>query len=268
MHTHSIYCDGADTPREMVKTAIEKGFDILGFSGHAYSPYDICSMSAEKTQKYIDDIQSLREEFRDSITIYLGIEEDSTCRIQPKEPFDFVIASVHFFKKNGEFLPVDFTEEAFRTVLEQYFEGNFLRLAENYYSRVAAQKDFEEADIIGHIDLLTKFNEDERYVRFDDPSYLSLVHECITTLGNDRLYEVNTGAIARGYRTAPYPDIHILKLLRGINARLMLNSDCHDRRYLDCGFADALAMIESCGFEELYILKDGKFSPVPIHEFG
>ena len=33
-HTHTIFCDGADTPEEMVIKAIELGFTQLGFSGH------------------------------------------------------------------------------------------------------------------------------------------------------------------------------------------------------------------------------------------
>ena len=36
LHTHTVYCDGNDTPEEMVLTAIEKHFDILGFSGHGH----------------------------------------------------------------------------------------------------------------------------------------------------------------------------------------------------------------------------------------
>ena len=34
LHTHSTYCDGADTPEEMIETALEKGFTSIGFSGH------------------------------------------------------------------------------------------------------------------------------------------------------------------------------------------------------------------------------------------
>ena len=33
-HTHSTFCDGKNTPEEMVLKAIEDNFDILGFSSH------------------------------------------------------------------------------------------------------------------------------------------------------------------------------------------------------------------------------------------
>ena len=34
LHTHSLYCDGKDSFEEMIQTAIEKEFTILGFSSH------------------------------------------------------------------------------------------------------------------------------------------------------------------------------------------------------------------------------------------
>ena len=85
MHTHSVYCDGKDRPEEMIQTALEKGFTILGFSGHGFSPYDTASMSAEHTRSYIDEINALKQKYQDRITIFLGIEQDSTCRIPNKE---------------------------------------------------------------------------------------------------------------------------------------------------------------------------------------
>ena len=39
LHTHSSYCDGKDTPEELVLYAINSGFSSIGFSGHI-SPKD------------------------------------------------------------------------------------------------------------------------------------------------------------------------------------------------------------------------------------
>ena len=33
-HTHSTFCDGRNTPQQMVDRALELGFVALGFSGH------------------------------------------------------------------------------------------------------------------------------------------------------------------------------------------------------------------------------------------
>ncbi len=34
LHTHCRFCDGKDTIEDLVRTAIDKGFDSLGFSSH------------------------------------------------------------------------------------------------------------------------------------------------------------------------------------------------------------------------------------------
>ena len=56
LHTHTIYCDGKDTVEEMVKEAIQKGFSILGFSGHGRCLVDDYSMNVENTNKYEQDV--------------------------------------------------------------------------------------------------------------------------------------------------------------------------------------------------------------------
>ena len=42
LHTHTKYCDGTDSPEELVCEAVKRGFSALGFSGHEYSVYDGC----------------------------------------------------------------------------------------------------------------------------------------------------------------------------------------------------------------------------------
>ena len=267
MHTHSTYCDGKDRPEEMVKEAIHQGFDILGFSGHGYSPFDECSMSPEATKEYIRKVTSLKEKYREQITLYLGIEEDSTMRIPSKEPYDFVIASVHFLEKDGTVLGIDYSREMFEEMLRDWYGGSFLRMAEAYYQEVSKSVSYEEADIIGHLDLLMKYNDDERYIRFDDPDYLAIAKHCIDILGDSRIYEVNTGAIARGYRTLPYPDRNLLEYMKLKNLRVMLNSDCHDRTKLACGYELSLKLLKDIGFTELWMLKDGQYLPAEISLF-
>ena len=81
LHTHPVYCDGNDTPEEMVQTAIAKKFDILGFSGHGHVDYDDYAMSLEDTEKYIREVNALKEKYRDQIQIHLGTEVDVLYRI-------------------------------------------------------------------------------------------------------------------------------------------------------------------------------------------
>ena len=70
-HTHTKYCDGKNTPEEMVLSAIELGFDSLGFSGHAYTEFDLSyCMTPGETEKYISDIYALKKKYAGRIDIY------------------------------------------------------------------------------------------------------------------------------------------------------------------------------------------------------
>ena len=61
-HTHTRYCDGKNTPEEMVQYALKLGFDSLGFSGHAFTEFDLSyCMTPEETKQYIDEINALKK---------------------------------------------------------------------------------------------------------------------------------------------------------------------------------------------------------------
>ena len=81
-HTHTIYCDGKNTPAEMVKVAMGNGFTHLGFSGHSYLEVDRAfAMDDADQQKYWDEVQALKEQYRDKLTIFCGLEQD--CYSEP-----------------------------------------------------------------------------------------------------------------------------------------------------------------------------------------
>ncbi|MBR5899911.1 MAG: histidinol phosphate phosphatase, partial [Clostridia bacterium] len=68
----------------------------------------------------------------------------------------------------------------------------------------------------------------------------------------------NTGAMARGYRTTPYPSIEILKMIYLGGGKIMINSDCHKKEFLDFGFDVAVDLAKKVGFDQTYIFtKDG-----------
>ena len=48
-HTHTVFCDGKNTAREMAEKAMELGFTHLGFSGHMDSEIrmDLAAYNAE-----------------------------------------------------------------------------------------------------------------------------------------------------------------------------------------------------------------------------
>lgn len=265
LHTHSIYCDGKNTIEEMAQEAINKGFGILGFSGHGNCRnVDNYSMDEVNTKKYIQDVLRVKEKYKDQIKIYLGVEEDVLGqRFTKAEGYDYIIGSVHFVKAGNQYLAVDESAEVTRKIVEYY--GDFLTYAENYYAEVEKLAARDEVDIIGHVDLLMKFNENEDFIAFDQKDYLQLAFQCIDQLiAANKIFEVNTGAIARGQRKTPYPHSILLKYIYDHGGKICLNSDCHQKEMLDYYFDEAIALIKECGFKTMMELSDSGFQEVAV----
>ena len=266
LHTHTTYCDGINSAEEMVQAAIAKRFDILGFSGHGpvKDPY---AMSIEGTRQYVNEIRMLKEKYMDQISIYLGVEEDSTNRMWLKEPFEYVIGSVHTLSHEGMTLAIDYNRGVLEAMYESWFGSDFRALAKQYYADVTAMKDWDEVDIIGHLDLITKYNEDESFIRFDDPVYVSYACDAIDAFAGKKILEVNTGAIARKNRRTPYPYKNLLAYMHEKNVQIVLNSDCHDAAYLDCAFEETLKLIKECGYRSMMRFTGSGFEETDIELF-
>lgn len=268
LHTHSVLCDGKDTLEEMVLSAIEKGFDSIGFSGHSYMDiYAEFSMSEEDVKVYKAEIARLQQVYGDRIRIYCGLEKDNYTTLST-EDYDYLIGSVHVMEHPEGLLFIDWTAERTRENIEKVFGGDGIAYAKHYFKALADLPNHGSFDILGHFDLLTKFNEKEPDL-FDttDPSYRAAATEAAEALvGKVRFFEVNTGAISRGYRTTPYPDPYIIKEMKRLGFGAIISSDCHDRNFLDCGYEDAKRLLKEAGFTEHYVLKDEGFVAIPLED--
>ena len=88
-HTHTIYCDGKSTAEEIVQSAIKKGFDAIGFSGHGFTDHDL-SYCMKDTVKYLSEVRELAKEYSDRIEVYSGVEEDASFLLDRTE-YDYII---------------------------------------------------------------------------------------------------------------------------------------------------------------------------------
>lgn len=237
-HTHSCFCDGKNTPEEMVQEAIRKGFTVLGFSGHSHTPFDprFC-MTEENTLRYRDEILRLKEVYRDRIRILCGLEYDYFSEVET-EGYDYLIGSVHYVEKNGIFYNLDGGLQYFNEALRA-FGGDIYGMIEEYYALAGQLFDKTHAGIIGHFDLVTKFNEGEVLFSQQDPRYQEAADAALSKLlQSGCVIEINTGAISRGYRTTPYPSDHLLREICRQGGKTILSSDCHQKENLDFGFEE------------------------------
>ncbi len=262
LHVHSTYCDGKDTPREIVEAAITKGFTSIGFSGHSYMSYaQNHSMSIEGTREYIKEVNSLKKEYNEKINIFCGIEYDMYSDISIDE-FDYSIGSVHYFKFGNEYVGFDRSAKVVEGIIDTYFNGDGMKYAKKYYENVAELYGYGRFDIIGHFDLITKHSESTCFFDENSKQYLSYAFDALRALrGKIPFFEINTGAISRGYRTTPYPSIPLIKEMKRLGFGAVITSDCHNAQHLDCYYRNAAELLKSCGFSEKYILTENGFEP-------
>jgi len=233
LHIHTTYCDGKNTPEEMVLSAIEKGMDEIGFSGHSYTFFDesYC-MSKEGTKAYKAEIECLKEKYKDSIGIICGVEQDYYSE-EATDGYADVIGSVHYLKIDGAYLPVDESAEILKDAVEKHFGRDWYKLTELYYDTVADVAARTKCNIIGHFDLITKFNENGELFDTNNERYISQWKAAVDKLLSfDIPFEINTGAISRGYRTTPYPSFEIIDYIKQNGGKLILSSDAHSAENL------------------------------------
>lgn len=228
LHTHTVYSDGKNTPEEMIIAAIEKGLERIGISDHSYTAIDeTYCVKRDKISKYIEEIAQLKEKYKGEIDVLCGIEQDYFSD-EPTDAYDYVIGSVHYFDIDGKYIPVDESAEILKNTAEEYFGGDMYALVENYYKNVADVVRKTNADIIGHFDLITKFQEQAPLFDEKNPRYINAWKKAADALlKTEKPFEINTGAISRGYRTTPYPSEEIRKYITRNGGKFIYSSDSH-----------------------------------------
>ena len=251
-HTHSTFCDGKNTPEEIVKAAIAKDFSAIGFSGHGYTSFDL-RYCMKDTEGYVAEISRLKEEYDGIIPIFLGTEEDAFAPVD-RGRYDYIIGSSHYYHLNGKYLPIDSSFDYFSRCLEA-FENDLPRMAETYYSNFCSYINKRKPDIIGHFDLITKFDELGAPYFTGTPEYRKIAEKyALEALKSDCIFEVNTGAISRGFRTTPYPGEDMLYVLKKHDAKLILSSDSHAADTLDFEFEEMKRYLYDFGFRKAFTL--------------
>ena len=254
LHMHTTFCDGKNTPDQMVISALNKGFKTIGFSGHSYTDFDesYC-ISKEDMKNYFDEIHRLKLLYKDRINILCGIEQDYYAG-KPDLDFDYIIGSVHYILKNGVYLYVDKSEQYTVDAVNKYYNGDFYAYAEEYYQIVSDVLNKTNADIIGHFDLVTKFNEGQKLFDEKNPRYVNAYKSAVDSLiTHNKPFEINTGAISRGYRTTPYPSFQILDYIKEKGGKVVFSSDSHRSDNIGFQFDKWEPIIKKTGVEIQYI---------------
>lgn len=238
LHAHTCFVDGADTPLAMAQAAAAAGLASFGLSEHGFVPPEAalspgeepCWLTEADTPRYLAAARAAQAAVAGRLAVYVGLELDSygfdACAV--REQLDYCIGSVHLLPGEGGLFSVDASRETLLAAIRRCYGGDPLRLAARYYAEVAAFATRCRPDILGHIDLITKFDEDGTLFSEAGRAYRRLALAAVdAAVEAGCLIEINTGAIARGYRQTPYPRRFLLERVRARGGRIVLSSDAH-----------------------------------------
>ncbi len=240
-HTHSNYCDGKASLREMVDFAVAHGFTALGFSGHCPLPFEN-TFSITDYEGYCNEVRALKEEYKGRIDISLGLEidyipgmlEDFTPLIE-RGGLEYTIGSVHLIPPQGV-VPKDGNDlwmidgsryETYDEGLMKHYGGDIRSGVRAYFHQQNEMLVRNRPTIVGHPDKIAMHNR-SRYFKEDESWYeelaletLSLIHEL------DLICEVNTRGIYKGRHPDFYPSRRLLKAMKQWRIPVLVGTDAH-----------------------------------------
>ena len=246
-HTHTTWCDGKDSPEAMILAAIAKGFETIGVSSHAMLPQNVLDwvLTPEKAIRYADEIRGLAAKYEGRIKVLCGVEADyipgganpdrtTYAAISP----DYIIGSVHFVAaEDGALVCVDESPQSLADGIRDHFGSSTEAYIRAYFAQVREMVARFDFDVVGHLDLVRKFNVRNPY--FDEGAawYLEELEKTAAAVAaSGKIAEVNTGAISRGWLDDAYPSPAFRKLLRESGVRFILSADAHSADAIDCAF--------------------------------
>ena len=265
LHTHTTYVDGMLSAEEMIEAALRRGCDSIGFSEHSFVSFDVdYSMSLDLTSEYAQEINMLKEKYKDTIEVFLGLEQDYHTD-GPPDGLDYVIGTVHYIQKGDRYHTVDNGAKLQKHAADMYFGGDYYTMSEEFFATTANLIEKTNADIVGHFDLIAKYNFDGKLFDERHPRYKSAALCAMDEiLKKCRLFEVNTGAMYRYNKPEPYPSVFLLEELYKRGGEVIISSDSHDAKSICYKFDDMCELLKTIGFRYIKRLTKSGFTDVKL----
>jgi histidinol-phosphatase (PHP family) len=163
LHTHHDRCGHAKgVIRDYIESAIRQGLNVIGISDH--SPFfgsdkdqahPGTAMAKSEFPKYVAEVLSLKEQYKDRIEVLLGVESDffpehaeTYRKVYEQYPFDYIIGSVHVTEGVSIF-----NKKRWKGLNDE----EKIRQKEVYYDLIAQSARSGMFQILGHIDAMKGF---------------------------------------------------------------------------------------------------------------
>lgn len=254
-HTHHERCGHAEgCIRDYIEAAIENGLAMIGISDHSpyfYSEedqlYPHIAMAKSEFPRYVQEVLTLKEEYKEKIDVLLGVESDFFPEYwklyreeYAKYPFDYIIGSVHF---------VDGINIFKRDRWEGLTKRQQVETKDTYYHLIQQSAKCGLFQILGHIDAMKGFYPQFSAIQTD------AIEQTLQVIAEENIaIEINTSGKTKdcgGW----YPADDILERALHYGVDVTFGSDAHTPERVGDDFAQVQERLRAIGFKKWCFFK-------------
>ncbi|MBN2616058.1 MAG: histidinol-phosphatase [Bacteroidales bacterium] len=275
LHQHSYFSDGAEAPETYVQKAIELELAAVGFTEHSPLPFETSfSLKEERADEYISETDRLKEEYKNQIAVYRGLEIDFIPGLSEnfdhwynRLKLDYAIGSVHLVKpdRSEELWFIDGPKkEIYDEGLQNLFGNDIQKAVKTYFRQVNQMVESQEFDIVGHVDKIKMHNQN-RYFTEEEKWYRDLILETLHLVKEkDLIVEVNTRGMYKKRAETLFPDGFALQQIATLNIPVLISSDAHLPEELDLLFEYTLGKLKENNIHEVYYFENKNWVALPL----
>ncbi|NCB91088.1 MAG: histidinol-phosphatase HisJ family protein [Clostridia bacterium] len=252
-HMHTEFsADSEAKLTDQVEAAIKKGISHICITDHMDMDFPKGEFLLD-TDRYVESIQKVQEEYKDRIHICLGVEVGLQEHLQERlqnyidsYPFDFVIGSMHLVHGEDPYDRKIFDRMSDEEAYRDYFTAT-------YDALLKAPK----IHTLGHLDYVVRYGKEMdkyySYKKYSDEidQILKLIIEKGIAL------EVNTA----GYKTLPFTNPHpdVIRRYRELGGEMVtVGADGHSPEAVGYHFEEIPELLKSCGFRYFTVFEAKK----------
>ncbi len=263
-HSGEFCRHAKDGLKDVVERAITAGFTHYGLSEHAprFREEDLLSDETDLSPSdliaafslYSREAVRLREAYDGRITLLAGFESERLPPdgwamrmkdIRALAPFEYMVGSVH----DIDGMVVDYSAEQTAKIAETLGGREAMQL--RYFQALAELVETLKPEIVGHIDLIRKF--DSPVAAFSPRVFREIERVLEAAKRAGSALDVNCGAFRRGLGPV-YPLPQILKRAKEMGVRVTLGDDSHGVATVGVGLDACLLAIAEAGYTRLSYL--------------
>ncbi|MBQ7154550.1 MAG: histidinol-phosphatase HisJ family protein [Synergistaceae bacterium] len=252
-HLHSEYSDDSSTPmRSQAEQAVRLGLDELCFTDHVdygvkfdhYDPRSLTHLANVDYSRYFAEIEEVRQEFADRLTIRAGLEFGVQTHTIPdyerlyskyNDELDFILLSIHEID-DMELWGHEYQRGKSQAEYTRGYYEELLKIVQSYH----------DYSVLAHLDLIARYDGRDAY---PFAKVRDIVAEILRTAIDDgKGIELNTSSWRYGLADTT-PCREILRLYLELGGEILtLGSDAHNPGYLGAHMDEAREILLGLGY--------------------